>query len=64
MFIAIALMCMENDLRTCTMMIWDGVFITEEACEEHKNNLLGQMGPKGYIVNAACFKVDALGSPI
>jgi len=64
MFIAIALMCVENDLRTCSMMIWDDIFITEEACEEHKNNLLGMMGPKGVIVNAACFKVDDLGQPV
>lgn len=64
MFIAIALMCMENDLRTCTMMIWDDIFITEEACEEHKTSLLGQMGPKGIIVGTACFKVDDLGQPV
>lgn len=63
MFIAIALMCVESDLRTCSMMIWDDTFITEEACLASNKEVLGMLGPQGYIVNTACFKVDDLGSP-
>lgn len=64
MFIAIALMCMADDLRTCSMMIWDDTFITEEACTTHSDSLLGNTGPKGVIVHAGCFKVDDLGEPV
>jgi hypothetical protein len=64
MFIAIALMCVENDLRTCSMMVWNDLFETEEECVASNASVLGQLGPQGYIVDTACFKVDDLGEPV
>lgn len=64
MFIAIALMCVELDLSTCSMMIWNDTFITEEACLSSNEAVLGTMGPQGVIVRTACFKVDELGEPV
>lgn len=57
MFIAVALMCYSLDVQTCTMMSWKDVFVTHEACEAHGQQMLGQMGPQGVIVNVACFKM-------
>lgn len=64
MFISIALMCMEFHLATCTMMMWNDPFITEEACTANNDELLGQMGPQGIIVHTACFKVSGMGEPV
>lgn len=63
MFAAVALMCMENDLKSCSQMIWKDTFISAEACELHNASIMGGLGPKGYVVMTSCFKVDDLGQP-
>lgn len=64
MFIAVAIMCMDLNLSSCTQMIWPKTFITDEACTTLINGMIGQMGPQGVIVYASCFKVDDLGEPV
>lgn len=64
MFIAVALMCLDLNLTSCTQMIWDGEFLTEQQCLAHNQTLIGTLGPKGTIVQATCFEVTALGEPV
>lgn len=64
MFIAVAVMCMDLNLSTCTQMIWPKTFITEEACINLINERVGQVGPQGMVVLASCFKIDDLGEPV
>lgn len=64
MFIAVALMCLDMNLGTCSQMLWQETFLTSEACDKHIDGMIGQIGPKGTIVYASCFKVEGLGEPV